>query len=73
MSALGWIILGIYVISWTGFSVTIARLLARGLGDDLDAVERSLVVRLGMMAGLFWPLVIPGGWVYKRAFSKEGL
>lgn len=65
-----WVILAIYVIGWAGFSVTIARMLEDVLPSS-DAFERATSVFLGMLLALIWPLVIPGGWVYKRVFARK--
>lgn len=67
---IGWIILAVYVIGWAGFSVTIARFLKSDFPSD-SAGDRALVVTLGMLAAMFWPLVIPGGWVYKKVFAAK--
>lgn len=67
---IGWVILAIYLVGWAGFSVTIARVM-EDVHPSSDVFDKSVSVFLGMLIALLWPLVIPGGWVYKRVFSKR--
>lgn len=70
---IGWILLALYVIGWAGFSVTITRFVYADLvGDgDGDIPDRVGAATVGMLLAVFWPLVIPGRWVYKRAFGSR--
>lgn len=69
---IGWIILAAYAIGWVGFSVTITRFFQK---DDFmhatKAVDKAILITLGMLLAFFWPLVIPGGWVYKKVFATK--
>ena len=65
-----WVILAVYLVGWAGFSVTIARVMDKDL-PSTEVVDRVLTVMLAMIVALFWPLVIPGGWVYKRVFARK--
>lgn len=69
---MGWIILALYIVGWAGFSVTIARFMQKDsfMRAD-DQFGEVLNVVLAMFAALFWPLVIPGGWVYVRVFGNN--
>lgn len=70
---ISWIILAVYLIGWAGFSVTIARFLMKN--DEFfvpdNAVDAVMLILTSMFAAAFWPLVIPGGWVYKKVFAKN--
>lgn len=69
---IGWIILAAYVIGWAGFSVIIARFIVNDkfMAPD-DTWDAVLIIALSMITAIFWPLVIPGGWVYKKVFGKK--
>lgn len=67
-----WVLLGIYVIGWAGFSVTIARFLnADTFASAENALDAAMLVGAAMMIAIFWPLVTPGGWVYKKVFGQK--
>lgn len=76
---IGWIILTAWVIGWLIFAPVIARIVAKDLNDldsydeirDLDGFEKFSAVFLGGLAALFWPAVIPGGWVYRQVFGPR--
>jgi hypothetical protein len=69
----GWVVLTVYIVGYLGLTVTIARFLASSspFDGDLDAMDRVLVIALAMMIAPFWPLVIPGGYFYKKVFGGQ--
>lgn len=74
MEALPWVILTLYIVGYFGFTVTITRFLASSLrygNEDPDVFDKIASTLLGMILAVFWPLVIPGEWFYKRAFGKK--
>lgn len=66
---IGWILLGAYVLGYLVFAPIMARALAAfmmvGDGERGDLIMASI---LAVFVALFWPLVIPVGWVFRRAF-----
>lgn len=69
---IGWIVLAVWVVGWLGFTVTIARFIASDEVMRPDGeLERALLIALAMVVALFWPLVIPGGWFYKKVWGGK--
>lgn len=72
MAVFGWVLPATYLVGWIGFSVTITRFLSADEFSGAEDVQgRALLAALGMILAVFWPLVIPGGWVYKKAFGVK--
>lgn len=69
---IGWIILAIWAIGWLGFSVTISRVLVEDTPPlpDEGVSGRAVPILIGMVVAVAWPLVIPGGWVYRKVWGK---
>lgn len=61
--------LGVYPFAW----IFCTRWLARLIGEiaSLDSGDKVMAVALGMWLALFWPLFIPGAWIYSKAFPKK--
>lgn len=73
MNVVEWVVLGVYVLGYAGFTPVLARVLAAWATIEHEPTreDRVLGVLFALLAGLFWPLVILGAWVYKRAFPEE--
>lgn len=65
-----WILLAAYLVGWLGFSVTIARFFAKE-EQDSEVMDKVLAIFTGMSVATFWPLVIPGGYFYKKVWGGK--
>lgn len=70
---IGWIILAAYVVGYLGFTVVIARFIVNDMDvtADSEAIDKLMPVVLGMLLAVFWPLVIPGGYFYKKVWGGK--
>ena len=68
-----WLIMSIvYVAGWVLFAPILARLLWVEMREDEDAkFDMIMAACLGLIVAFFWPLVVPVGYVYRRAFPKK--
>lgn len=74
MEWLGWCILIAYILGYAGFAPLLTRAIYTTIhyGFDEDVkVDKIVSSIIGMIFALFWPLVIPVGYIYRKAFKTK--
>lgn len=69
MNIIGWIILGTYLLGYLPWAVVIARA-CEASNPATDTEERIMNAVMGFVFGMFWPLVIPVGWIYRKVYKN---